>query len=392
MTNNDELLFNQVRRGLIGFNRIYDLLGTKVKYDIVIAHETFCSGLASLYYANHLLANPLKILDIVEYPIFSQRSTESIRKAGLQNPYADLLTYDFAVNVANKFDACYATSSGQAEAYARNGCTTNIELLMNCREDGDAPEVRADYLSRMYDFDRSDILLVYPNRAYEHCGLESAIYALAQLDDRFKLIVLGEVVGELDRKVTSLVESLNLGDRYFVTGMLDPSMILPILSEADIALILFEPVIDNHRYSLPNRLFDAIATHTPIVTFADTELADFVTKQNIGVVSNATAPDDLASSIKDALVRNLFFRHQIKAVSAEYIWSGQVQKIVDLIQSHCQPRARVLLVALKDIRRNDRVRRIAKSLLDSNCQIDVVTKFMPLSSMVVDGVTYHRSE
>jgi glycosyltransferase involved in cell wall biosynthesis len=387
-----DLLLTQVQRGLNGYNRICGLLGTKASYDVLIAHETFCSGLAALYYANHLPISPLKILDIVEYPIFSQRSTTNIKKAGLHNPYADSLTYDFAVNVANKFDFCFSTSVGQADAYMRNGCVKAIELVMNCREDGGLPNTRTDVLSKMYDFDKSDILLVYPNRAYEHCGLEAAIHALAQLDERFKLVVLGEVVEELVEPVSDLVATLKLHDRFFVTGMLDPSMILPILSEADVALILLEPVVDNHRYSLPNRLFDAVATHTPIVTFDNTELGDFVKERQIGVVCGSTDPRDLSRSIKDAVERNIFFKDRLRHISTEYTWSSQVRKVAELTMARCRPNPRVLLIALKDIRRNDRVRRIAKSLQELNCKVEVISKSMPLNSMVVDGVTYHCSD
>lgn len=384
-----DLLLSQVQRGLNGYNRIFSALGTNSHYDVVIAHETFCSGLAALYYANHLPTNPLKILDIVEYPIYSQRSTAKIRKLGLQNPYADALTYDFAVNIANKFNYCISTSAGQAAAYMRNGCVSKIDLVMNCREESDFTECRADTLGKMYGFLKSDVLLVYPNRAYEYCGLELALHALALLDDRFKLIVLGEVVEELVGKINDLVVTLGLQDRFFVTGMLDPSLILPVLSEADVALVLLEPIVDNHRYSLPNRLFDAVATHTPLVTFADTEIGDFVRANQIGVVCQSSDPRELFNAIKQAIVRNIYFKQRLKDISTNYIWSAQAKSITELIRSHCQPNPRVLLVAMKDIQRNDRVRRMAKSLSEFQCQVDVVTKCMPLNSMIVDGVAYH---
>lgn len=387
-----DLLLTQVQRGLNGYNRIRGLLGDDLAYDVVIAHETLCSGFAALYYVNFLQSAPLKILDIVEYPVYSQRSTTNIRMKGLINPYADSLTYDFAVSIANKFDVCFSTSAGQADAYKLNGCSKNINLLMNCREGMSIPKVRADILSRMYGFDKSDILLLYPNRAYEHCGLESTVYALAQMDDRFKLIVLGEIVEELSKKINNLVDQLGLRERFFVTGLLDPSMILPIFSEADVALILLEPVIDNHKFSLPNRLFDAIATQIPIVTLCNTEVGNFVKDRMIGVVCPTADPFDLSNAIEDAVVRNLFFKNRLMCIAAEYSWSKQVKKLTDVIGANCNLNSRVLLIALKDIRRNDRVRRMAKSLHEVGYQVDVVTKSMPLSSMAVEGVTYYCFE
>ena len=388
MANKDLLLF-QVERGVNDYRRICNVLGRRNNYDVVIAHETYCSGLAALYYSSHQKGNALKILDIVEYPVFSQRSSAKVRDAGLKNRYADLLTFDFAVNISNKYDYCISTSVGQASLYVSHGCKTKIDLVMNCRLEAESNVIHKNILSDMYQFTKDDIVLVYPNRAYQHCGLETSIEAMALLGERFRLVVLGEVVQEISDKVESLVKALNLENRFFITGMLDPSMILPILSEADTALVLLESVVDNHKCSLPNRLFDAIAAKVSVVAFTGTELADFVDKNSLGVVCGANDPHALADVIKTSIEKQAYFKPFVSRANENFNWSSQSSRFLNYICENGSDVRRVLVVAIKDIRRNDRVKRILRSLVDASYEVDVVTKFEPLDSMIVDGANYY---
>lgn len=384
-----DLLKSQVQRGLDGYKQLCNLINKNKKYGAIIAHETFCSGLASLYLSNHLTPN-FKILDITEYPIFSQRSSAKIRLAGSRNPYADALTYDFAINIANKFDYCISTSAGQADVYTKNNCTTSVDLVFNCRAKDDLCVNPTDILRSKYNFDQSDIILVFPNRVYTHAGLEKSIYALTQLDRRFKLVVLGEVVDDLTEKIKKLVTIYELEDRFFVTGMLDPSLVLPTLSEADIALIPLEPTLNNHKYCLPNRLFDALATNTPIVAFNGTEIGEFVQNHQIGTVCNySRSQASLHRSIEDAVSHIFFYKDRMKKVSIDYTWEVQVEKVLKVLQENCTQSRRILLVAIKDIRRNDRIRRLASSLVKNNYQVDIVTNWRPFDSMIVNGVNYY---
>jgi glycosyltransferase involved in cell wall biosynthesis len=387
--NNTDLLLSQIQRGLNGYQKIIEKIGTQKSYDIIIAHETFCSGIAALYYSRHLINEPLKILDIVEYPIFSQRSTNSIREKGLENPFSDSFTYDLAINIANKFDHCFATSNGQAQAYIRNGYVNKIDILMNCREINLNKISTSDTLREKYNFDRSDIILVYPNRAYENCGLEISLQALAKLDSRYKLIVLGDVVNELSDKVQDLVNSLKLTDRFFINGMVDPSLLLQHLADADVALILLEPIIQNHKYSMPNRLFDALSTNTPMIAFSDTETGDFIAQQKIGVICKSQSPDDLAAAIIESIEKNIYYKKQLAEINIKYTWENQTNIFFDIIKKIQQSNKRVLFIALKDITRNDRVKRLTRSLNGIGFDIDVITYKRPLDSMIVNNVKYY---
>ncbi len=387
--NDNDLLISQMQRGVSAYNAINKRLKRHGNYDVVIAHETFCSGLGALYFSNDLSETPFKILDIVEYPIFSQRSSLTIRELGRRNKYSDLLTYDFAVNIANKFDYCISSSIGQMNSYKDNGCNSKIDLVMNCREISEFSVSQTDILSTMYGFDKSDVILVYPNRAYEHCGLESALQALAMLEDRFKLVVLGEIVESLVEKINNLVMSLRLESRFFVTGMLDPSMILPILSEADVALVLLEPVVDNHRYSLPNRIFDAVATRVPVVSYSGTEVGDFVYNNKIGALASHTDPISLSHAIQYVLEKNIKMKDRLRMIMNECSWESQVLKLIDVIREVKSSEPNILLVAIKDIRRNDRIRRMTRALYKLGARVDVVSRWMPMDSMIVTGVKYH---
>lgn len=383
-----DLLLSQVQRGLVGYKNLCTTLNPHIRYDIIIAHETFCSGLASLYYANTNNPNALKILDIVEYPVFSQRSTAKIRKLGIANKYSDSLTYDFAVNIANKFDYCISTSNGQANAYKKNGYKSKIDVIMNCRSSSNFEDSKKNILSNMYGFLKSDIIIIYPNRAYEHCGLETALQALALLDKRFQLVVLGEIVEELIEKIDEIATKLKIKDRFHITGMLDPSMVLPILSEGDAALVLLDPIVDNHKYCLPNRLFDAAAARVPIIGFEGTETGSFINQNNIGTICPHNKPQLLAKSLIETIEKQAYYKERLFNFNNNTNWQTQSSNLINNINNF-KPE-RILLIALKDARRNDRIKRFLEILTNTGCKsVDCISYYKPLDSMCIDGVTYH---
>lgn len=382
----NDLLLSQVRRGVNFYETVMAAKLRHVDYDLVFAHETFCSGLAGLYVAQHF-RNAVKILDIVEYPAFDQRTSANLRNAGLINPVSTELTTSFAVNIANRYDFVYATSNGQRNIMAVNGCNVQIDLLRNCRE---YQKVASNsYLSDRFAFSEQDIIILFSNRAYEYCGLELAIEGLADLDKRYKLVVLGDVVPGLKSKAEDLAKRLNVQDRYFVTGMLDPSLVLPVIAGADVVLSLIEPKIDNHRWAMPNRIFDAIMAQVPVLVMNDTELAGFVKQYNIGKIVTSPTKKAYLAALKELFNEAELLRENLKMAAREFCWEEETSVLQNNLPNFQGASPKCLFLANKDIGRNDRVRRLLKTICNTGYETDVITQYYPMESMRVDGVNYH---
>ena len=383
----EDLFFSQVKEGIDGYHKIVELLKNEdsYDYDIVLAHETYRSGLAALYISEHF-DNPLRILDVVEYPIFSERTSTYLRQKASQNPISNNLTSLYAANIANHFDYIFASSQGQIDIMRKLGCNTPIKLLRNCREYLDIK--KSDYLRKKFNLSSDDIILLYSNRAYPNRGIELIVSTLSLLDERFKLVILGEIVPELQEKVEVLAKDLQVENQLFVTGMLDPELILPITKEADIALSLLEPVIENHRSSLPNRFFDPVAVQVPVLAFDGTEMADFINNYNIGKVIPDTTPEAIRETVLSAIREMSFLKSTFNNASKLFCWESEEKVFLECLQ-RCKPNAtKCLLIAVKDIRRNDRIRRLLKSLQKFEISVDVITPYLPFESMRMPNAKY----
>jgi glycosyltransferase involved in cell wall biosynthesis len=382
----DDLFFSQVKEGIDAYHKIVEFLkNNEYSYDIVLAHETYRSGLAALYISEHL-NSPLRILDVVEYPICSERTSTRLRKVASQSTISNNLTSLYAANLANHFDCIFASSEGQINIMRELGCNTPIKLLRNCREYIDIE--KGDYLRNKYNLSDDDIILLYSNRAYQNCGIESMVSALSLLDERFKLVILGDIVSSLYEKVKSLAKELQVENRFFITGMLNPELVLPITKEADLALSLLEPVIENHKSSLPNRFFDPVIAEVPVLAFDGTEMAEFIKCYNIGKVIPDTTPEAIQATVLLAIRDMGFLKRTFENASKLFCWESEEKVFLECLQRLKPNATKCLLVAVKDIRRNDRIRRLLSSLQKFEISADVITPYLPFESMRMPNARY----
>jgi len=128
-----DLLYTQIRRGLSAYHRAKLMLGEGLKYDVILSHEVYCSGLAGLHIANQCQGAPLKLIDCPEYPVWSERSSAQVRNMGTRSHISDGLTTLFAINVINLYDYVFTTSNGQLSTLKKYGMTSQGSVLKNCR-------------------------------------------------------------------------------------------------------------------------------------------------------------------------------------------------------------------------------------------------------------------
>ncbi|OIM99456.1 hypothetical protein BFR57_02505 [Idiomarina sp. MD25a] len=388
-----ELLSSQVDRANSFYEEILMLVHDDNNYDIVIAHETYCSGMAALKFCERSQHDIFKILDIVEYPVFSQRSSEQVRARGVNSSISDQLTLSFAVSVASKFDYLISTSEGQRAVYREQNDSLEIDVIRNSRS-GQAPNSEylvseVDSIRTMFSLSSSDIVMVYPNRVYSHGGIEACLNTLSKLPEHFKLVIVGDIVNELHEFVNSLAEDLQLKSRFYVTGMLDPSLVLDFLTEADLALITLEPTIENHRKCLPNRVFDALECGLPIICYDGTEISDFVRKYEVGCSIKYRGDSSFEDAVLHVLDNFMRLKRNASKVGLLHRWEYESLPLKRSIAQLLPNARRALILAGKDISRNDRIKRMIMSLKELDIRVDVVAKAPPMDSVRVSDVNYY---
>lgn len=390
ISKDDNFYTSQVFRGVNCYNSILNSIPNTSRYDVMISHEVYCSGLAGALFASENNI-PYSILDIVEYPVFSQRISKKIRNEGNKCTVSDYLLSKMAVSISELYNSCFSSSQGQLDYYKEESKKNiSIDTLYNYRSLSDSSHSHFN-VREYFELDKNDILIAFPNRVYADSGVFIFLEVLLTLDDKFKLVIIGDVVNEIKNDFYTFINEKNLINRVFVTGMLDPSCVIPALSGCDLALVLLEPIIDNNKYSLPNRLFDSIFSCLPVVCFKDTEVGKFVDDNNLGI-SIEYDGNEINNRLINAIIACLkdkeFYNSHLSRFNLVNNWECESKKLQSVILNKVPFASKALIIANKNIERNDRICRISKALTSLNIEVDVFCKKNPVKNLTVSGVNY----
>jgi len=110
---------------------------------------------------------------------------------------------------------------------------------------------------------------------------------------------------------------------------------MPITADADLGVTLLEDTCLNHRYALPNKLFEYLMAGVPVLASNLTEISKVVTRFNVGRVVQASDRNALVSSLQycvdNAEVRDQWCANTSR-VFADYSWSIASKRFTEVYQ------------------------------------------------------------
>lgn len=80
-------------------------------------------------------------------------------------------------------------------------------------------------------------------------------------------------------------------------GRIDYQSALCLSNEADVLFATYDPSIPNHRYSSPNKVFEAMMLGKPIIVAKDTNMDTIIKKVNCGIIINYGDKKELEDSL-----------------------------------------------------------------------------------------------
>ena len=163
-------------------------------------------------------------------------------------------------------------------------------------------------------------------------GLQQAILAMHYLD-KTKLVIAGD--GDIKQELEKLVETENLQKKVEFTGRLPIEELSELTSNADLGLSIEEDLGLNYRYALPNKLFDYIQSHIPVLVTDLPEMKQIVNQYNIGEVAESLEPKKLAAIIKEALFnenKRKVWLENLKGASKELVLENEEKTLKEIFQ------------------------------------------------------------
>ncbi|MBN2519068.1 MAG: glycosyltransferase [Bacteroidales bacterium] len=212
-------------------------------------------------------------------------------------------------------------SDSIAEAYYKN-YGINMEVIRN-------------FPNYIKDADRLNIspntkTIIYQGSLNIGRGIELVIKALIFLKE-YEFIIVGE--GDITDKLKKLVIEEGLSNRVKFIGRVSQEELINYTLNAQIGISLEEDMGLNYRYALPNKLFDYMQAHIPVLVSNLPEMVKIVKQYEIGEIAVNRAPEKIALLIKDICEndeKSKKWTIGLENAAKELCWENEKIKVINL--------------------------------------------------------------
>ncbi len=163
-------------------------------------------------------------------------------------------------------------------------------------------------------------------------GAEELVQAMEYVDQAVLFIIgSGDVIPKLKKLVRSQV---HLQQRVIFMDRMPYHQLYQYTRHARLGFSLDKPLSDNYRLSLPNKLFDYIHAHTPVIVSDIYEVRNIVEHYEIGMVTPSTEPRELAKTIQTALDNKEQYakwKENLTFAASRLTWENERKVLTELI-------------------------------------------------------------
>ncbi len=173
-------------------------------------------------------------------------------------------------------------------------------------------------------------IIIYQGALNIGRGIEHMIEAMQYIDNAYFYIIGGGVMRE---KLEKKCIDLDLVRKVFFLGRINYHQLKQITPFADIGISIEENLGLNYYYSLPNKLFDYIQAHIPVLVSNFPEQKNIVNKYNIGLLIENHKPKHIADKIIIMLYNDDIYykwKHNLIKASKELCWENENKKLIEI--------------------------------------------------------------
>lgn len=245
-------------------------------------------------------------------------------------------------------DAVITVNESLAGILARRLGSPGVHVLYNCPP-RTTPSTYAP-LRRALSLADTVPLLVYHGSLTPHRGLEQLLEAIARpelRDAHLAFMGFGALMGWLRAEAGNARYS----GRVHVLDAVAPERLTDWLRGVDVAVAPIQDSTLNHRYSSPNKVFEAIAAGTPVAGSDFPEFRRVINDPHfgpLGALFDPSRPEDIARAVRgildaDPAERAALRRRCLEASRLRWNWETECRSLMTLYDGFASDRAAALL-------------------------------------------------
>lgn len=234
---------------------------------------------------------------------------------------------------ARRCDAILTVNEAYAEILARQFDVPRPPVVRNTPARYDPPSPRPDRLRQRLGLPASTRIVLYQGGLMSERGIEQGMEAILTVPDAI-LVLMG--YGSQQDSILRLARSARFADRVRFVEPAPPTELLDWTASSDVMLMAIQPTTLNHRYTTPNKLWEAIAAGIPVVASDLPGMAPVVRETGCGELVDPTDPADIARGIRAILdlpaPERAALAARCRAAGRTYAWENEMGVLFDLYQ------------------------------------------------------------
>lgn len=216
-------------------------------------------------------------------------------------------------------------------------------VVMNCPSVWTPPTPRPDLIRKALDLPRDVAVVLYQGRLTAERGIEQTMEAILEVPDA-ALVLLG--FGVLRDALADQVSRAPYQGRVHLLPPVPPEALLLWSASADVLAIAIQPSTTNHRFTTPQKLFEAFAAGVPVVASDLPGMAAIVEATGAGVLCDPTSPRSIADAIRQVVAippgeREAMRSRALRAAHDLYNWEAQIETLFgvyrELLENEVRP-------------------------------------------------------
>lgn len=165
-------------------------------------------------------------------------------------------------------------------------------------------------------------------------GLQDLVRAMARVQTEIHLVFMG--YGEARKELEEIASKLDLSERVHFLDAVPVEDLVSTTATADVGIIPYQPIDLNNRLCSPNKLFEYIQAHVPIIANDLPFLRKIIREEGFGLVHELSTPEAFAIAIRDMFDEAKGgperFKAALRARSHRYSWSVQAKTLLSIYE------------------------------------------------------------